>query len=75
MSSIVAPRLSEESCTDAACNLSLKQAQQEIIALDHTVGDLVVEIMDMLSAVSAFRRGQAEVSSRPPCSLHLQLSR
>ena len=44
------------------------------MALDHTVGDLVVEIMDMLSAVSAFRRGQVEVSSRPPYSLHLQVS-
>lgn len=70
----MAPRPSVESCTDASCSLSLKQAQQEIMALDHTVGDLVVEIMDMLSAVSAFRRGQVEVSSRPPYSLHLQVS-
>jgi hypothetical protein len=54
-----------QSCTDHSCKLSLQQAQQEIAALDETVGDLVMEIMDMLAAVSAFRKNKTEVSFRP----------
>ena len=51
-----------QSCADHGCKLAAQEAQQEIAALDETVGELVMEIMDMLTAVSAFRKNKMEVS-------------
>ena len=54
-------------CAEENCRLTLAQARREIEALDHTVGELIVEIMDMLMAMSAFHKDQMQVSKM--CSL------
>ena len=48
-------------CTGTDCKLNLEMARREIDALDHTVGALIVEIMDMLMAASAFHKDQVQV--------------
>lgn len=43
------------SCAEETCKLELERAHKEIEVLDHTVGELIVEIMDMLLAVSSYQ--------------------
>jgi hypothetical protein len=61
-------------CTEESCKLSLEQAhreieerRREIDALDNTVGELIVEIMDMLVNVSSFHRDHMQVRCMHPC--------
>ena len=48
-------------CMGTDCKLNLEMARREMDALDHTVGALIVDIMDMLMAASAFHEDQVQV--------------